>query len=133
MGVNIETLSEVQKTTTLLYGKEWKDREPVGVVVTYRPEALSVDDMDDIVANGATDILETTVNFITKVVVAWNLEDSKGPIPVDAEGVGRVGQKLTDWLMIELIKDARPNAQTPTQSQTGLSRAERRRMRVAKN
>jgi hypothetical protein len=126
MGFRASRLKEITKKTTLGYGAQYG--EPMPLNVEYRPEALSVEDMDFIVANGQTAIADTVIAYLLKVLVDWDVEGDDGKtLPIDEPSIRYLGHTFAEWLIMELVKDARPNAQTPTRSLTGSSKAGSRR------
>jgi len=117
MAFQLESLADKVKDTTLYYGVEYG--EPMPIKVSYKPEILELKEYDAMVGSDEKVLTPSTVAYMQKVIVSWDITTKEGPLPITEEGIGKLGQKLSQWLITELFKDSRPNAQTQTQSNNG--------------
>lgn len=68
---------------------------------------------------------ERLAHFLANILVDWNLEDKRGPIPATYEGVLRLPSSFVQRLCEELVKALQPSAPLSQPSESGdMSEAE---------
>lgn len=82
-----------------------------GATITYNPQALSTADMEALATvdrNAPQEVFDNVIGAISRVIMAWDLEDEQGPIPVTPEGIRRTPWVIVDNIMGAIMDDSQP-------------------------